>query len=209
MNFKYRVVSIIVCGALLAVPGAPDGGCCAALRQSPRRRRRRAAAAAPAATPPAPADAPPPRPPDAPPPELKTLDQEVQGLKKDVIDLNKDLFVLRGRTAVSRQYAGRALRLDGRRHVFRLGFGDRQDRQQGSEELSVHGARGGRPAQGRRAADLSGQFEGRQARTGGVLHRQGSGRARLQARRHDQVRQGRRRQVFGTQDHGPCSQASA
>jgi hypothetical protein len=27
-------------------------------------------------------------------PETKTLDQEVQGLKKDVIDLNKDLFVL-------------------------------------------------------------------------------------------------------------------
>jgi hypothetical protein len=28
------------------------------------------------------------------PSEAKTLDQEVQGLKKDVIDLNKDLFVL-------------------------------------------------------------------------------------------------------------------
>src|SRR6204780_3532361 len=44
-----------------------------------------------------PADAqatPPPPAPDAPPPELKTLDQEVQGLKKDVVDLNKDLFVL-------------------------------------------------------------------------------------------------------------------
>ena len=31
---------------------------------------------------------------DAPPAEFRTLDQEVQGLKKDVIDLNKDLFVL-------------------------------------------------------------------------------------------------------------------
>jgi hypothetical protein len=31
---------------------------------------------------------------DASPGEFKTLDQEVQGLKKDVIDLNKDLFVL-------------------------------------------------------------------------------------------------------------------
>ena len=31
---------------------------------------------------------------DAPPADSKTLDQEVQGLKKDVIDLNKDLFVL-------------------------------------------------------------------------------------------------------------------
>jgi hypothetical protein len=31
---------------------------------------------------------------DASAPDFKTLDQEVQGLKKDVIDLNKDLFVL-------------------------------------------------------------------------------------------------------------------
>jgi hypothetical protein len=51
-----------------------------------------------------PADAPPPvaPPPVAPPaapadassPDFKTLDQEVQGMKKDVIDLNKDMFVL-------------------------------------------------------------------------------------------------------------------
>jgi hypothetical protein len=32
--------------------------------------------------------------PDAPPADFKTLDQDVQGMKKDVIDLNKDLFVL-------------------------------------------------------------------------------------------------------------------
>ncbi len=44
------------------------------------------AAAAPAPTPAASED--------APPPDFKTLDQEVQGMKKDVIDLNKDLFVL-------------------------------------------------------------------------------------------------------------------
>jgi hypothetical protein len=31
---------------------------------------------------------------DAPPADFKTLDQEVQGMKKDVIELNKDLFVL-------------------------------------------------------------------------------------------------------------------
>jgi hypothetical protein len=31
---------------------------------------------------------------ETPPSDFKTLDQEVQGLKKDVIDLNKDLFVL-------------------------------------------------------------------------------------------------------------------
>jgi|SRR5580698_4273126 hypothetical protein len=81
MNFKHRVVFIMVCGALLSsrmalpqTPPAPD---------------------APATVPAAAADAAPPVPaPDAPPPELKTLDQEVQGLKKDVVDLNKDLFVL-------------------------------------------------------------------------------------------------------------------
>jgi hypothetical protein len=31
---------------------------------------------------------------ETPPSDFKTLDQEVQGLKRDVIDLNKDLFVL-------------------------------------------------------------------------------------------------------------------
>jgi hypothetical protein len=50
------------------------------------------AAAAPSAAAPAVASETPP--PDAPPADFKTLDQEVQGLKKDVIDLNKDLFVL-------------------------------------------------------------------------------------------------------------------
>jgi hypothetical protein len=53
-----------------------------------------APAAAPAADTPA-ADTPAAvAPADAPPADFKTLDQEVQGLKKDVIDLNKDLFVL-------------------------------------------------------------------------------------------------------------------
>jgi hypothetical protein len=31
---------------------------------------------------------------EAPPPDTRGLDQEVQGLKKDVVDLNRDLFVL-------------------------------------------------------------------------------------------------------------------
>jgi hypothetical protein len=48
-----------------------------------------AAGADAAATPPA-ADAPA----DTPAPDTKGLDQEVQGLKKDVVDLNRDLFVL-------------------------------------------------------------------------------------------------------------------
>jgi hypothetical protein len=50
-------------------------------------------AAAPAETPAAPAPEASATP-DAPPADVKTLDQEVQGLKKDVVDLNKDLFVL-------------------------------------------------------------------------------------------------------------------
>jgi hypothetical protein len=52
-----------------------------------------AAAPAPTETPAAPAQEAQPTP-DAPPADVKTLDQEVQGLKKDVVDLNKDLFVL-------------------------------------------------------------------------------------------------------------------
>jgi len=111
MNFKSRVVSIIVGGALLA-------GACAAGADAPAA----ASAAIPAADAPAAATAPAvatapdvAAAPDAtspaadgapatdaaaapssesPPTDFKTLDQEVQGLKKDVIDLNKDLFVL-------------------------------------------------------------------------------------------------------------------
>jgi len=80
MNFKNRVVSIIARATLLAcawaaVPTAPAAP---------------TAAAAPTASA-APTDT---AAPAAPPTDFKTLDQEVQGLKKDVIDLNKDLFVL-------------------------------------------------------------------------------------------------------------------
>jgi hypothetical protein len=91
MNFKHRVVSIIARAALLAYAGAalaaPQAPAAAAASA--------AAAAAPAPAPAAvPAIAPPADAPGAPPGDFKTLDQEVQGLKKDVIDLNKDLFVL-------------------------------------------------------------------------------------------------------------------
>jgi hypothetical protein len=96
MNPKYRVVSIIVCGTLLAWCGTAAAASPAAASPATA-----AAQAAPAATPApaapadtAPADAAPAAAPDAPPSDFKTLDQEVQGMKKDVIDLNKDLFVL-------------------------------------------------------------------------------------------------------------------
>jgi hypothetical protein len=90
MNPKYRVVSIIVRAALLACAcGAAMALAAATAPAAP------ATATAPAAAPTATV------PPAAAPPasealrgDTKTLDQEVQGLKRDVIDLNKDLFVL-------------------------------------------------------------------------------------------------------------------
>jgi hypothetical protein len=94
MNLKLRIVSVMVCGALLSpawmAMGETPPPAAAPAADAP------AAANAPAADTPPAADAPAPPVPaaDAPPAELKTLDQEVQGLKKDVVDLNKDLFVL-------------------------------------------------------------------------------------------------------------------
>jgi hypothetical protein len=92
MNSKYRVVSIIVRGALLA---------CAWGAATPATATPTAAAPPPAASTPAPASsaaapatAAGTAQAAAPPADFETLDQEVQGLKKDVIDLNKDLFVL-------------------------------------------------------------------------------------------------------------------
>ena len=92
MNPKYLVVSIIVRGALLASAcGAGLAFAGAAAPAAPATAT--APVAAPAAVAPT-AAAPAASPSDAPPADFKTLDQEVQGLKKDVIDLNKDLFVL-------------------------------------------------------------------------------------------------------------------
>jgi hypothetical protein len=103
MNSKYRVVSIIACAALLVTAWAAPAALATAAGDAPAATAPAVTApAAPAATAPAagatngaatdaaaaPAAA------DAPPGDFKTLDQEVQGLKKDVIDLNKDLFVL-------------------------------------------------------------------------------------------------------------------
>jgi hypothetical protein len=107
MNFKSRVVSIVMGGALLACAWAahaaspassaagaaapPAASAGAAAAAPPAAAATAAAADAPAATP---SDTPAAAASDTPPAEFKTLDQEVQGLKKDVIDLNKDLFVL-------------------------------------------------------------------------------------------------------------------
>ena len=86
MNPKHRVVSIIVRGALLAAAWSVGTVLAAAPAVVPAP----TAATAPAVAAPAPATPPAP----VTPADTKTLDQEVQGLKKDVIDLNKDLFVL-------------------------------------------------------------------------------------------------------------------
>jgi hypothetical protein len=113
MNPKHRVVSIIARGALLAACAWAAGAALAApAAAAPLGAAPAAAAPAAAASPttaPPPAAPPTSAPsaaasdvspaagaaaPDAPPADFKTLDQEVQGLKKDVIDLNKDLFVL-------------------------------------------------------------------------------------------------------------------
>ncbi len=99
MNSKSRVVSILMGGALLACAWAAGGASptptpAAAGAVAPPAT---SAAAAPAPVAPAaatPSETPPAAASDTPPTEFKTLDQEVQGLKKDVIDLNKDLFVL-------------------------------------------------------------------------------------------------------------------
>jgi hypothetical protein len=94
MNCMRRVGLSIICGALFAAltaaaapPGAGDVNPAVA---TPAVATPASSAAPDAASPAASAAAPA----DTSPPETKTLDQEVQGLKKDVIDLNKDLFVL-------------------------------------------------------------------------------------------------------------------
>ncbi|MEP6885109.1 MAG: AraC family transcriptional regulator [Gammaproteobacteria bacterium] len=114
MNSKNRAVSIIARVALLAgawaataALAAPDDAATTATAAATANTANTATApktAAPPATPPTTPPATSPAAateeaaaapePGAPPAEFKTLDQEVQGLKKDVIDLNKDLFVL-------------------------------------------------------------------------------------------------------------------
>jgi hypothetical protein len=101
MNSKSPVISMVMRSTILAL--AWTIGPCSFAAAAP------ATAAPPPPTAPAPAATPqadaapgaaeePPAPgtpvTDSPPAEFKTLDQEVQGMKKEVIDLNKDLFVL-------------------------------------------------------------------------------------------------------------------
>jgi hypothetical protein len=99
MNSKSRIFSIVMRSTILALAWTMGPGTFAAAA------RAAAAPPPPAAPAPAPAaaaqkaDAAPAAAEEAPAPsapssDFKTLDQDVQGMKKEVIDLNKDLFVL-------------------------------------------------------------------------------------------------------------------
>ena len=52
--------------------------------------------------------------------EFRSLDEDVQALKKEVLDLNRDLFLLE-------ELAGRVVHLDGRRRVLQARFREHQD----------------------------------------------------------------------------------
>jgi len=100
MNSKSRVVSIMVRSTILALAwtmGPSTFAAAAPAVAAPPPPAAPVPAAAPKADA-APAAEEPPAPgtpvTDSAPAEFKTLDQEVQGMKKEVIDLNKDLFVL-------------------------------------------------------------------------------------------------------------------
>src|SRR5271165_1853968 len=94
MNFNSRVVSITLCAAVLS--WAQIGPSLAEPPAPPAQSAAPAPGAAPAAAEAAPAAdaAPAASAAEAQAPDAKSLDQEVQGLKKDVVELNKDLFVL-------------------------------------------------------------------------------------------------------------------
>jgi hypothetical protein len=88
------IVGLMLAGTAVAQNAAPGAATAPPPAATPP-----AAAGAAGATPPAGADAaatPPAAdaPPAEPAPDTKGLDQEVQSLKKDVVDLNRDLFVL-------------------------------------------------------------------------------------------------------------------
>jgi hypothetical protein len=100
MNFKSRIVSMAA-GVLLVFAFSSEGARAASAAPASAAPAATAPASAPAASPDAPPASAPGSGDTAPPPagdaqsgDFKTLDQEVQSMKKDVIDLNKDLFVL-------------------------------------------------------------------------------------------------------------------
>ena len=95
MNFKHRTASVTLRGGLLACAWAAAGAWhSVAFAGAPPATPPAVVAQTPAATVPAAPDGTSGATSETPPADFKTLDQEVQGMKKDVIELNKDLFVL-------------------------------------------------------------------------------------------------------------------
>ncbi len=94
MNCKDPVVSRMLRAALLAGLIAATAAPAAPAAEAPAVAGPATAPVAAPVSPVAPAASAADPAPGAPPADFKTLDQEVQGLKKDVVDLNKDLFVL-------------------------------------------------------------------------------------------------------------------
>ncbi len=170
MNSKHRVLSIIACVALLVCAWRRNGGSCrraksgAAAQRSGARRRptqprprpahRRAVPRSGAAVR---------RRLTRRPPTFKTLDQEVQGLKKDVIDLNKDLFVLEEELLFpANTQVAVYVSMDVGSFFALDSVTVKIDNKEVKNYLyTAREAR--RAAQGRRAADLSRQCQSRQA----------------------------------------------
>ena len=154
---------------------APAAAPAAAAAPCPRPRPRAAAAAQPpaAAAPAAAASA------DS---GTRSLDEQIQDLKKQTVRAEPRSVRARGGAAVPGQHPGGGVRVGGCRGFLRARFDQPEDRQPRGQQLSVHAARGGGAAQGRRAAAVRGQPQVRAARAGGVLQRQGAERALLPAR---------------------------
>lgn len=94
MNSKCRMVSMVLRSGMLGCAWAMSAASAVTAAPAAVDATAPPDVSPPAAAPAAPAAAPETPPSDAPAADFKTLDQDVQGMKKEVIDLNRDLFVL-------------------------------------------------------------------------------------------------------------------
>ena len=141
--------------------------------------------------------------------ELRAVDQDVQALKKQLVDLNRDLFKLEEEILypASTQVAvflslnvGTFFALDS----VTLKLDDKEVANQLYTEREVQALQRG----GVQKLYL-GNLKAGPARAGGVLHRQGPARPRLPARHDAVVREDRRRQVRRAADQRPGVVAAA
>ena len=151
---RCSIAKVALLAGLAAVAAAPGAFAQSRPAAQPRRRRQRRRPAPPAAA----------------------VDQQVQSLKSDVLDLNRDLFVLEQELLYPANTQVAVFVSHGCGHLLRPRLGAAEDRRQGSRRLSLHAARGPRAGAGRGAAALRRQPQSRQARARGLLHRQGPAR---------------------------------